>query len=256
MALTAETESDLLNIKQAAQLLNVSEISLRRWTDAGRLPCLRVGPRRERRFRRYDLMAFPEEQPARAPSGAGAEPHGPTVTVDGVAVPYGNHICTFYETDLGRRKTAVPFLVDGLAGDDVCFFVATPAVQKDILGHLVKAGVDVDAALADGSLRVSDGADSAQALLDYFEQAFVDATRSGDCALRVLGDMAWFKSRGLSLEALVDFEVRYNYGLAHRFPVISLCQYDARAFSGVGVLGALKYHEDTLKYPLSRFLGV
>jgi len=43
---------EYLNIEQAARLLNVSETSLRRWTNSGRLACLRVGRRRERRFRR------------------------------------------------------------------------------------------------------------------------------------------------------------------------------------------------------------
>ena len=61
---------ELLDIKQAARFLKVSETSLRRWTNSGRLACLRVGRRRERRFRRRDLLAFVEEQPARTPKGA------------------------------------------------------------------------------------------------------------------------------------------------------------------------------------------
>jgi len=44
--------NELLDIGQAAAFLNVSEASLRRWTNSGRLVCLRVGQRRERRFRR------------------------------------------------------------------------------------------------------------------------------------------------------------------------------------------------------------
>src|SRR5437879_12576237 len=44
-------QDELLDIKQAAQFLKVSETSLRRWTNAGRLACLRVGRKRERRFR-------------------------------------------------------------------------------------------------------------------------------------------------------------------------------------------------------------
>lgn len=61
---------DLLDIKQAARFLQVSETSLRRWTNAGQLACLRVGRKRERRFRRADLLAFMEEQPVRNPTGS------------------------------------------------------------------------------------------------------------------------------------------------------------------------------------------
>ena len=58
-------QEDLWDIKQAARFLQVSETSLRRWTNAGQLACLRVGLKRERRFRRADLLAFMEDQPAR-----------------------------------------------------------------------------------------------------------------------------------------------------------------------------------------------
>jgi excisionase family DNA binding protein len=67
-ALRSDPE-DLLDIKQAARYLQVSETSLRRWTNGGQLACLRVGLRRERRFRRADLLAFMEYQPATNPAG-------------------------------------------------------------------------------------------------------------------------------------------------------------------------------------------
>ena len=61
-------DSELLDIAQAAALLRVSEASLRRWTNAGRLPCRRIGGRRERRFRRADLMAFLEGDASETPA--------------------------------------------------------------------------------------------------------------------------------------------------------------------------------------------
>src|SRR3981189_582967 len=50
----------LLTIKQAAALLSVSQVSLRRWTNEGLLASMRVGGKRERRFREADLLAFME----------------------------------------------------------------------------------------------------------------------------------------------------------------------------------------------------
>ena len=66
----------LLDIEQAARFLNVSETSLRRWTNDGRLACLRVGRRRERRFRRVDLLAFLEREPAGDSRAAGSLARG------------------------------------------------------------------------------------------------------------------------------------------------------------------------------------
>jgi excisionase family DNA binding protein len=45
----------LLTITEAATFLNVSKATIRRWTDDGRLACLRIGVRNERRFLHSDL---------------------------------------------------------------------------------------------------------------------------------------------------------------------------------------------------------
>lgn len=262
-----DDDDALLTIKQAARLLNVSEVSLRRWTDSGRLACLRIGARRERRFRRGDLLAFPEQQGATAQL-AGRDQHSSRasqtadaaapvqVHIGGVAIDYGSHLCSFYETDLGRAKLAVPFLADGLAAGDICFFIASGKVRRQVLKELEKQCPDLKRAKDSGQLKLLAGKPSGQEMLDYFEAEFVAATRTGNARLRVLGDMAWFLEKELGLEELNAFERAYNHSLGHRFSVVSLCQYDARVFSGVGILGALKSHEDTFRYPLSRFMGL
>lgn len=248
----AETggQDSLLNIRQAAALLNVSEISLRRWTDSGRLPCIRVGGKRERRFRREDLLRCPE-QIARG-QAAGKRT---TVDLEGIAVDYSKHLCAFYESDAGRTKMAVPFLADGLRHDDACYLVALPMVREQLLGHLRAADCGLDRALRNGRLKVLEGFDSVADSLSYFEQAFIADTRSGVKAIRVVGDMAWVFGKDMDSDDLRRFEMTYNHRLAHHFPVVSLCLYDVREFSGRDVLGALKCHEDTFDYPLARFLG-
>lgn len=248
---------ELLNIKQAAKLLNVSEISLRRWTDAGRLACVRIGPKRERRFRYRDLVAFMEEQRAESPPTAGrsrAAELAP-VLIAGVSIQYGSHLCSLYDGDLGRVRLAVPFLADGLRAGSVCYLLADPAAQDDILTHLKVRRPGAKEDIERGRLVVSAGARSAQATCDWLEQAFVEATCAGAPSLRIMGDMAWSLSQGMKLEELVDFEMRYDQFLAQRFPVVSFCQYDTRRFSGVGVLKALKCHKDVFRHPVERFLS-
>lgn len=56
---TAET-SPLLDVREAARFLRVSETSIRRWSDSGRLKCYRVGMARHRRFSLEDLKRFLE----------------------------------------------------------------------------------------------------------------------------------------------------------------------------------------------------
>ena len=247
----------LLNIKQAAKILNASEISLRRWSDAGKLPCMRIGVKRERRYRLTDLLAYLEQD--QAPVNIAAFEHATSriahIDLEGIAINYGSHLCAFYDTDSGRLKLALPFLLGGLQSGNRCFLIATKEIQAIIINELRDVRPCIDQDMQDAHLVITDGMSNGTELYTFFESAFMDANKQGIQGLRVLGDMAWTLQKGMGIAELNDFESRYNQGLGHRFPVVSLCQYDARLFSGTAILGALKCHDDTFHYPLTHFLG-
>ena len=248
----SDQTSDLLNIKEAAALLKVSEASLRRWTNTGHLACLRLGAKRERRFRREDLMAFLENRDAAAVPAASRPAE---VVLEGISIEYGNHLCTLYENDLGRIKWSVPFLADGLRNGEGCFLIATEPVRDEITGHIGEVWDGVADAVDKGQLVLSDGIPDGEAMCRFVERALVMATGAGTRSFRLLGDMSWCLQLGMSYDDLQAYEMRYNYEIAHRYPLVSVCQYDVRDFSGPAVLNALKCHEDTFNYPLSRFLA-
>ena len=52
-----ETDS-LLTAGEAANLLHVHINTVRGWSNLGVLPSFRIGPRKDRRFRKRDLMIF------------------------------------------------------------------------------------------------------------------------------------------------------------------------------------------------------
>ncbi|MEE8622546.1 MAG: MEDS domain-containing protein, partial [Alphaproteobacteria bacterium] len=177
------------------------------------------------------------------------------IQVEGVAIDHGSHLCALYESDLGRVKLAVPFLAGGLEANDVCCLVAAPDAQKDILDHLGAVHTRLGEFVDGGRLHVSEGLPSGRAMSEQMEEAFVEATRSGQCFVRILGDMTWALHQGMDVDELMEFEMRYDQSLARRFAVVTLCQYDARKFPGTALLSALKCHQDTFRYPLARFLN-
>jgi len=238
------SDDQLLDIKQAADFLRVSETSLRRWTNSGRLPCLRVGHRRERRFRRADLLAFAEQQPgvhARA---------GTAWRVGGV----GGHLLGVYGSDHGRADLATSFIADGLREGSVCFLLATREVQSDVSRQLRDRGDAARARLGDGSLQMSEYLGSIDEQLQYLESCFDVALRRGATSMCVVGDVLAFKD-AISMDGLVEYEARYDARIARRYPVMTLCQYDARGFSASDMLGCLKVHPDTFRYPTDRILS-
>lgn len=253
---------DLLNIKQAARFLGVSETSLRRWTNSGRLACLRVGGKRERRFRRADLVAFMEHQPvSREHQALTQGPHRSDsldrtqAVIAGIPVRHGTHLCALFGNDAGRSQLAVAFLADGLRPGNVCYLVASPEPRSQILGQLETGRGSLQPDIDSGQLVLPKYHHTAQEQCDYWERAMVAATSAGAVSLRVVGDMAACLDAGMSLRDVAEYESRYDRTVAARFPVVTLCVYDVRRFESLKVIEALKSHTDMFCYPAERLFA-
>ena len=225
-------EPELLDIAQAAAFLHVSPMSLRRWTNSGRLPCFRVGGRRERRFRRADLLALLERsgEPVRAPRAAG-------------------HLCGLYTSMAARERWAAAFLAEGLEAGGTCFLAAEAVVRERVLARLARDWPAARAAARSGRLVLSHYAPSAAAQLEYWEAGFTGATRAGAPELRVAGDVSGGQlGRRRSFDDVLAYEREYG-ALSRRFDVTTLCLYDARRLSGVEASRLLQVHSDMLRHP-------
>jgi len=248
--------TELLDISEAAKFLNVSETSLRRWTNAGVLRCLRVGLRRERRFRRADLLGF-MEQPSVRQRPAHREQDSKKALEwkdEPVATVHGNHLCGIYGSDAGRIDLSVPFLLEGLRRKSVCFLIAPARAQKDILKAMKRRRPSLDSDIKAGRLIVSEHQDSPAAQCRYFETTMSKAEGEGVESFRVVGDM-WGLRLKVSAKQMVKLEVGFERLIVPRFPVVALCAYDARKFAGVELLDALKDHDDTFRFPLGKTLA-
>ncbi|HVY25702.1 MAG TPA: MEDS domain-containing protein [Polyangiaceae bacterium] len=238
---------ELLDIKQAAALLNVTETSLRRWTDSGRLACLRVGLKRERRFHRADLLAFLENQPATVSPAAGV---AQITMIGGMPVEFGAHLCAFYQTDAARTKLAVGFLADGTSEDNEIILLGTPPATRAIMDQLEGHGGQGRSARAAANVTAMEYRSKGAAQLEALEQLFVAALRRGRRSLRVVGTEVGPFGR---FSELMAYEDGYE-GLSRRFPVVTLCQYDARTRSGVELCSILQHHADVFRYPVDRLV--
>lgn len=247
-------DEELLDIEGAARFLGVSTTSLRRWTNSGSLACVRVGGRRERRFRHADLVAFLEEQPALPNRTATTQPASDHVSVGGMNLPYGTHLCGLYSTDDGRVKLAVAFLAGAMVPGTVRYLLAQPAARRKILAQLAANRAEREREIAAGRLVVCEYAATARAQLEFWQRHFVAAISAGAHTLRVVGDLSGF-TKGISREALAEYERSYNEILLRRFPVVSLCLYDVRRFSSLDVHSALRGHGDGFRYPVERWLA-
>jgi excisionase family DNA binding protein len=243
--------TSLLNTKEAAGLLRVSEASIRRWSDSGLLPARRVGRRRERRFERFELERFLGE----ATGDARLAPTA-TVAVGGVSIPITGHFAPIYSTDAGALRLTLPFLADGLRAGQACFLAATGEILERYANALQsEPGIDSDHAIKSGQLVILtwDGA-SATDVIGNWEQLFAKALAVRPAMLRVAGDMASERQMFASEAEMMAYEEAYDL-MARRYPLVTLCAYDARQFGGETILRMLKAHPDMFQQHLGLFLN-
>jgi excisionase family DNA binding protein len=246
--------NQLLDIGQAAAFLNVSETSLRRWTNSGRLRCLRVGQRRERRFRHGDLVGFLEPSEINAAAGDGRRAGLGDLSAAPVTLAHGSHLCGLYASDPGRIKLTVPFLHDGLKEGSVCFLVAPIRIRNETLKSLMKKRASLQGDIHAGRLILSDYHATSHAQVGYFRRLMDKRASEGVQSFRVLGEMWGMRSKA-SAASLAEYEAAYDRHIARKYPVVTICLYDGRKYSGVEVVNALEGHPDTFRYPLEKSLA-
>lgn len=233
----------LLTTREAATFLKVSEASIRRWTDSGLLPARRVGRRRARRLREEDLRTFMEAGPGKGTTAPDTLPPS-TMVVQDVIVSMGDHLAAFYTTDAGRLRIGLPFVRDGLRAGETVVLRALPDVREHYFVALRNEGVDAAEAIEAGQLMIyPEISGSASEQVARFEQLLTAASRQRPGQIRILAEtLADVETVG-SVAAHLVVEQQVD-AVFKRFPVVTVCNYDVRAFDAVTVIEALKLHSD------------
>lgn len=224
----------LLNIREAAAYLHVSEMTIRRWTNDGSLPCYRIGGRKARRFRRSDLEQYLKCPQNTTPSA------DVTLGMDGLSVPDGTHL-THLSTDTEESMTvAASFLADGLIHQETVMMVGPGTVCDALLQMIDHRGIDVRRHRDIGNLHVHSGRTSVDEQIEMFTD--IACTSSG--RFRLFGEMTWTLERGWSFDQIRQLESAAQERI--RPGVLLLCQYPLSQFSAQVVMAAIEHHDHLL----------
>ena len=221
----------LLDIKDAAGFLNVSEITIRRWTNSGKLKCYRVGGKKERRFQMTDLEEMLEDSKGLKPRPLGFEDQ---------KVPAGSHMTHFYSEDKEAFEVSVLYLLEGISRGDALLAVMPPQKGEELLQYFAHNRYPVGNWVESGRLTLSDGMDSPGEMIRY-----LTGFGAGPSEFRVVGDMSWTFRKGWDLATLRTLE----QAPALAPPVekgLLLCQYSLEDFSGAHIMMAAECHRQTL----------
>jgi transcriptional repressor of dcmA and dcmR len=173
-----------------------------------------------------------------------------------MSIPLSGHFAPIYSADEGALRLTMPFLADGLRAGETTFLVAAGAVLQRYLAALsAEPGVDVDQAAKSGLFAIIswDGARAQDAIAGW-EKLFDKALAARPVRLRVAGDMASEREMFASETEMMAYEEAYDR-MARRYPLVTLCAYDARKFGGETILRMLKAHPDMFQQHLGLFLS-
>lgn len=221
----------LLNVKEAAKFLNVSEMSIRRWTNKGSLKCFRVGGKKERRFYMDDLVAFLHKD------------EGQTLVLlgfDGMKIFDGSHVTHFYSKEKDFPDASLAYVLSGLTSGEKVLVVMPPEKSEDLLSALATNYSLLNRDLKDGRLIISQGKDSPKDMIRFLKRFAANVDK-----FRVLGDMSWAFCKGWDLETLRELEQAPELRQPLRNGVL-VCQYGLEEFSGDYIMMAAEAHEQII----------
>ncbi|MFZ3047234.1 MAG: MEDS domain-containing protein [Desulfatirhabdiaceae bacterium] len=226
----------LLNIKETAEYLNVSEMTVRRWTNDGILSCYRIGGRRARRFRFQDLKGYLERNPTLVDS--------PDVSlgVYDLSVPDGSHVTHLSLGDPESANVGVSYVAKGLIRNETVLMVCPEDISEQMLQMLQVQHVDVQTMQQAGRLCVSRGMDTPASHARYISELAAQSVGR----IRIFGDMTWTKEKGWVAKDLRELEEIVNLSPVKARGILFLCQYALNRFSGEEAMLAIETHSHCL----------
>ena len=243
--------SRLLNIEEAAEFLNISKTTLRRWTKIGRLPCSRVGVKGERRFLKSDLQACISTEVValdRLAIGDASNPIELLNVAAGRGIP--RHVCLHFKSRNELWDLFRPYVLSHLGQGAPILYIHEENSRADVLSRIRSEGYDPEQLERDNLLRLLVPADAylraeefvPERMLDFMEAAILTFRAGGHETVLISGEMTWYLKGTPGVEKMIDYECLLNKMLL-RYPNVTIvCHYDSIRLNGAITLGALCSH--------------
>lgn len=167
-------------------------------------------------------------------------------------LPWGAHICLFYETKEDLLDAAADYFKAGLESNEYCIWaVSEPIAAEDAKTALRAAVPDFDRRLAAGQIELLPGRDwylkgdkfDMQKIVGGWHEKLDAALDKGYAGMRASGNAFWIGTeRGREFGEYEDELDRYLAGRK----MIVLCTYSLHASRAVDILDVARAHQSTI----------
>ncbi|WP_135821720.1 MEDS domain-containing protein [Halostella litorea] len=159
------------------------------------------------------------------------------------------HLALFYESTDAQLAAVAAYVDRGLQAGHRCLYLVDDNDAARIRAALRSLEIDVDARIEAGDLAIRDASEvyldagfDPDRMIDELRAACEGSVADGYDGLWVAGENTWSFHTDETFDHVVDFEADFD-ACCPDLPVMALCQYDLRRFSGESAAKALWTHE-------------
>jgi C4-dicarboxylate-specific signal transduction histidine kinase len=172
-------------------------------------------------------------------------------------MPWGTHICLFYETKEDLLDTLIPYCKAGLENEEFCLWVvAEPLTIEEATDALKEAVPGFNRYLADSSIELVSARDwylqggtfDLERVTSGWHAKLAHASARGYVGVRVTGDTAWLAKK--DWKHFCEYEEALNDAVANQHLAV-LCTYPLAACGALEILDVVRTHQ----YALARRHG-
>ncbi len=167
-------------------------------------------------------------------------------------IPWGTHLCQFYETPQDLADVLISYFRSGLENNEFCMWVTSEPLGAADAGAAARATIPgFDRYLEREQIRIvpyaewylRDGSFDSQRVLDAWHEEVNRALARGFDGIRITGNTFWLE-RGF-WQDFVDYEEQVNSVIGN-LRMIALCSYCLHKCSGADVLDVIRNHRFAL----------
>src|SRR5216683_2809473 len=164
-------------------------------------------------------------------------------------MPWGTHVCLFYETKEDLLDTLVSYCKAGLESQEFCLWVVAEPVREEEARHALKQVVpDLARYLADHSIDIVSAGDwylqggsfDLKRVMSGWHERLALALARGYAGVRVTGDTAWLEKK--DWKGFCEYEETLNESIANQRLAV-LCTYPLAACGAAEILDVARTHQ-------------
>lgn len=166
------------------------------------------------------------------------------------AIPWGTHLCLFYESKQDLLDAVIPYFKAGLESNEACLWVISrdvPLTKEEAWSLLEWHIPDVERYAAEGRIEVMPheswfhpvGGFDTQQVIGVLQEKIRRALTAGRTGLRLNGGTGWLQKRGA--DDFRAFEAALDEAITGK-PIVVLCSFPLANMSAAEILAATHTH--------------